>query len=1740
MHYKKSTPYELASLAPHTTLWLDLEIDPDDKSFIVGAFCVDTHAYAFDKQTLFSEKKAIIALLNLAKYLGGHNLIEFDLPHLATWLDVDDDTLQSWHIKALDTLYLSSLVLPHKPSHALIKLYKVATPNNDPIQDCLLSATLWAECKQAWEQLPSVVQCLYLALLPIGKLPFVPIAIGDVGFDELAQVLPSGNHAALFSLIHHALESEYDAWEQLGLCAFVGWLLHFDKPTCRRPVWLTHHAIFADAFHLAESAFWQLDTLSDEFLNQQFFEFFQFKNPDGTPASLRMGQLDIIRAVLTDKDIPLGVLATGGGKSLTFQLPALILSRYQRKMSVIVSPLKALIQDQVINLQAVLEQSPLAGFAPRVAYLTSGQGYVEQKRITQAVWEGQIDILYLSPERLRTFEIKTLLKNRPPAFWVLDETHTFSQWGVDFRPDFLRIAEHMAACYGITVAQLASHQSPKKSKQPQLFADVHETAGRPRILLVTATASGRVKDDLQTELVGKLTPLIGNRPLVQYGTPLDELKIWRDEIVPEFLQVASKDKKHEILALTKQCIADYDSQHGAGKGVVLVYVRNRKKCEQYAKALMEQGIIARAYHGKLSEGEKSGVLDDFKADKLQVVVCTNAFGMGIDKAGIHTVIHNEPPNNLESYVQEIGRCARKSGERGQAFLFWCEQDLEKLFQAERDSRIANSKTLHDFWRMIKPTLAKPAPERWFSASVLQELLAQSDSENLTTQVRVALLALERYGLLQEKEQFPAWIELKLLPIDRANRAIDEQLYQFYDALLPHTTIYEEALHGAENAQKSEFCRFYLPQLALIFGLNVKGLIGKLRKLVEYNLAVWEVSVRLRLPKSLKTTKSNFDKLKKQLGIWQCLIEQFDWQAFDNDFEFNATAVEHFISKEQLSAKPKALLACLSALDVLDYRIHSASRYKISPSETLKNYCQLNELTANWQIAYQFANAQLSAATPLFEHLLDTLKETGESVAFNLTNLAKNNQLLADELLDRLQILANLKLVEMTALGDERGSLFFVDKPKNAKNNYNSIAYEYLQRHYEDRCGRIHFLCHWLMTDDIDKKRTMLEAYFKLPLQEILETYLPNPAQAKKPYLHDVEQTIIAPYFSDVQKAIITDASRATMVLAGAGSGKTTVVVHRVAYLLMIEQIDPAKILVLAYNRLAVSELTTRLYALVGKASLGVNVTTFHGLARQITGMSEADFEDGLTDDICKRYPYLLQETNAKKRQTNASYQWLLEQALEELSENPQVYQYIMVDEFQDIDRLQYEMIARLADFKELEGDEEQDKITAKPPKKHAEQQGYLMVVGDDDQNLYSFRGASIEFIQQFEQSYQVALDNKHYLLGNYRSSPKIVTLANEFIKNAICADKRLKGELESVAMNTGENVAIRWTVASGYRPQDWAYWIAHDILAYKSHLDNGEKIAVIAPYWYLFDYIAHYLEQLNIAYRQYNQDESGQFSPHNSFIGQKLIEHVQNMLALENEIVIDNVAEFLEEWRLKCNFNTLDNAWQAIMNGCGHHRNIDCQTLLSLIYMCQYDNHEPVILITHHSAKGLEFDRVYVIDYFGGSNNHPARTCGDDEHSRQLYVALTRAKVQLTVVQIDKKSHQVLNFMLSQYANFIEIPKIDKPKSITYHRYLGLTEIWNAPPDLVNESGRKLIENVLFLNNWDYHKNPVHSFMTTRISKNKNQPYAFARINDKTKTITNWVLFSESFKEQLHHKTLTMMSFATMNYYQKDRELWYQ
>ena len=328
----------------------------------------------------------------------------------------------------------------------------------------------------------------------------------------------------------------------------------------------------------------------------------QFFGYDG----FRPGQEKLIDAILSGRDV-LGILPTGAGKSICFQIPALMMGG----ITLVISPLISLMKDQVASLNQ-------AGV--HAAYLNSSLTMGQYRKALAFAKEGRYKIIYVAPERLETAEFMDFAMSVDISMIAVDEAHCVSQWGQDFRPSYLKIAEFVA-------------QLPK----------------RPVISAFTATATKEVREDI-ARLLDLKDPFCTT-------TGFDRENLY-------FAVKTPKDKYKEV--------HDYIMEHPDDSGII--YCLTRKLVEEVCGKLLRDGISATRYHAGLSDEERRNNQDDFIYDRCHVMVATNAFGMGIDKSDVRYVIHYNMPKNMEGYYQEAGRAGR-DGDPAECILLYGGKDV---------------------------------------------------------------------------------------------------------------------------------------------------------------------------------------------------------------------------------------------------------------------------------------------------------------------------------------------------------------------------------------------------------------------------------------------------------------------------------------------------------------------------------------------------------------------------------------------------------------------------------------------------------------------------------------------------------------------------------------------------------------------------------------------------------------------------------------------------------------------------------------------------------------------------------------------------------------------------------------------------------------------------------------------------------------------------------------------------------
>ncbi|WP_434504124.1 RecQ family ATP-dependent DNA helicase [Prevotella sp.] len=325
-------------------------------------------------------------------------------------------------------------------------------------------------------------------------------------------------------------------------------------------------------------------------------------------------QKDIIESICAGHDT-LGLMPTGGGKSITFQVPALAMGG----VCIVITPLIALMKDQVDHLQKL---------GIKAASIYSGMTRPEIIKILENAVFGGVKILYVSPERLSSELFQAKLKHMKVSFITVDEAHCISQWGYDFRPSYLHIS------------------------------DIRKLKPEVSILALTATATTEVIDDIQERLGFK------------------EKNVFRMSFERKNLTYVvrlTSDKDQQLIHILNSI-----------KGSAIVYVRSRKRTKEIAQMLKDNDIEATYYHAGLEHYTKDLRQKEWQNDETRVMVATNAFGMGIDKPNVRTVVHIDCPDSIEAYFQEAGRAGR-DGKKAYAVLLYNDGDCRKLYKRVTDN-----------------------------------------------------------------------------------------------------------------------------------------------------------------------------------------------------------------------------------------------------------------------------------------------------------------------------------------------------------------------------------------------------------------------------------------------------------------------------------------------------------------------------------------------------------------------------------------------------------------------------------------------------------------------------------------------------------------------------------------------------------------------------------------------------------------------------------------------------------------------------------------------------------------------------------------------------------------------------------------------------------------------------------------------------------------------------------------------
>lgn len=1267
------------------------------------------------------------AMAEGASFVLGHNVIAHDLPILQRAAP----QLALLQLPVIDTLRLSPLAFPQNPYHRLIKDYKLIRDSlNSPLADCRSTLTLFLDQHQAFEQLATThadeLICYQALLAPrvgpgLGHFFLAMTGRNPAPLDQVAALLPGllkesdpslsrslkVCQTRLAALMRHDLFQAELHWP---IAYALAWLRVSGGVSVLAP-WVRHQfpAVGALIRELRDMPCDDADcaycrsTHDPRHELKRYFGFDDFRyESEG-----RSAQHDIVLAGM--RGIPvLAVLATGGGKSICYQLPAL--NRYHRNASltVIISPLQSLMKDQVDGL--------LARNIQCAAALNGLLTMPERGDVLEKIQLGDVGILLVSPEQFRNKAFRKAIAHRQIGAWIFDEAHCLSKWGNDFRPDYLYAARF--------IREFSGQAKPAP------------------IGCFTATAKQDVLDDIRSHFLNELGITFESF----IGTPE------RPNLHFEVLPVSAGEKfgrTHQLLA----------AELGDKPGGAVVFVASRKKAEDLADFLIGQQWACRHFHAGLQPHEKKDIQDHFKDGQLQVIVATNAFGMGVDKQDVRLVVHADIPGSLENYLQEAGRAGRDQDE-ARCVLLYDPQDIETQFGLSERSRLSHK----DIQQILSKLRFESARRKGgllviTAGEILQDQTVHTsfdaDDRDAETKVVTAIAWLERGQFLRREENhtrvFPARLCLKP---DEAESRLDK-------ARLPARRLaeYRAILRHLYAADADE--RINTDQLMQLTGQTGEEVSATLKQLEALGLLENDAQLTLYLRHGVAGASS--DRLRQCLALEEALFAQLremapdadqgDWQ--DINLPPLTTALRERCGTPDLL--PLQVLRLLRSL-ALDRDGDSQQRSSFELRQFGRDHLKLRIRGGyTWSHVVALGDKRRTIAAVLLPFLIAKIPAglRGKDLLVN-TTFGELQKMLADDLdlnatikPEQRQravehVLLYLHHQEILTLNHGmtvmRRAMTIEINPDKQGQRYVKEEYQRLDEHYRERRIQVHVMREYAevaLHEMADALRLVMH-YFTQTKDQFLQRYFAGKQDILRLATSEGSWKAIADGLNSTQKAIVTDdQDRNRLVLAGPGSGKTRVVVHRIAYLLRVRRVPAAAVIALTFNRHAANQIRKRLFDLVGNDAIGLTVLTYHAMAMRLTGISFSRrdrVDEGELDALLDRAADLLEGKSLLDGEDD-----LRERLL-------QGYRYILVDEYQDIDDRQYRLVSALAKRHSESRDKEADLC--------------MLAVGDDDQNIYAWRGGSNRHIERFRSEYAAEIS---YLVENYRSSQAVISASNRLI-----------------------------------------------------------------------------------------------------------------------------------------------------------------------------------------------------------------------------------------------------------------------------------------------------------------------------------------------------------------------------------------
>uniref|UniRef100_UPI00405728A7 RecQ family ATP-dependent DNA helicase n=1 Tax=Acetatifactor sp. TaxID=1872090 RepID=UPI00405728A7 len=1483
-------------------VFFDIEVNPSKKivedigAYRVGIPVSSQNGKKFHSANMNEFRKFVKG----AAFVCGHNIIDFDLQYIS------DDIKQADMRSVIDTLTWSALLFPQKPYHKLLKDDKIQVEElNNPLNDAMKAADLFIDEVIAFGQLSDSMKVIFCTLL--GKVLQFEGFFRYMNFDRTTNLLAEAIHTEFKDKIcDNADVSALAQKNPIALAYCLSTISANDKESII-PYWVQKkYPEVQNVYRILRGKpcekgcpyCWEKFDIHKQLKLK--FGYNSFRKYNEEPL-----QEKAVQAAVENKSL-LAIFPTGGGKSITFQLPALMAAEAMSGLTVVISPLQSLMKDQVDNLARM-------GITDAVT-LNGLLNPIERAEAIERVESGIASLLYIAPESLRSKTIERLLLGRNVARFVIDEAHCFSSWGQEFRVDYLYIGEFIARI--------------QEKKQVQI-----------PVSCFTATAKQKVISDIREYFKRTL-----NLELELFTTDAT-----RTNLRYEVLYRADDSEKYTTLRTLieqKNC-------------PTIVYVSRTKRTEEIAKKLHADGFNARAFHGKMERDEKIANQEAFIAGEVQIIVATSAFGMGVDKKDVKLVVHYDISDSLENYVQEAGRAGRDENIQAECYVLFNESDLDKHFILLNQTKLSISE-IQQVWKGIKDLTRERSRICCSALEIARKAGWDESGADVETKVRTAIMALETSGYVKRGQNCPRIyadsIQVKTAEdaihrIDASNKFNDKQ--REHAVRIIKKLIASRSRYTAKGEEAEARVDYIADHLAIekhqvIEAIDLMRQEGILASDKEMTVFIEASSLKSNaknttLNKFLKLEGFLMNKLTQngQRVHYKVLNEEALNQGMKSSTVSNIKTIIYFwivkgyINKPEGEVNNTLLLSPVSAVENLKLRYEK--RLKVA------------EFTENFFIKKArllvASNKDFGTYIPvtfsIHELLREYLYSNRQMDLFTATQTGKGGEEIT--LKEMEEVLLYLSKIGTFRL--EGGFLVLYNAMeitrlvKDNKIRYKQEDYKQLNEFYNNKTQQIHIVGEYanMMVRDYEAALTFVNDYFQMEYRLFLTKYFKGTRMSEiNRNITPLKYQKLFENLSARQADIISDEkSKAIVVAAGPGSGKTKILVHKLASLMLLEDVKHEQLLMLTFSRAAAMEFKQRLVELIGNAAYFVEIKTFHSYCFDLLGkVGSLENSQNVVHDAT---------------------QMILsgEVELDRITKN-----VLVLDEAQDMDTEEFGLVKAL-----LQRNEDLR----------------VIAVGDDDQNIYEFRGSDSKYMVELLKAPEA---KKYELIDNYRSCRRIVGFANEFVK--LIANRIKSEEIQAVKKESGGVMVIR--------VQSSLEMSAAGVIEKTRKKGDGKTVAVLTSTNEQAYLLAELLNQRGFRARLIQSNE-----------GFKLTHLAEIRFFLEQvreagPIIGDEI------WR---------RAWERVKRTFIRSKNLDAcldvfgqfektnrkkyyTDFVTFLQEVRFEDFysfekEEICVSTIHKAKGREFDVVYMV--VSGASQLKEDQC------RNLYVGITRAKNELYIFQ---------------------------------------------------------------------------------------------------------------------------------------------